>query len=191
MIRTELKKMQDNNEPIISAMYLRKSRAEENMSLEETIQRHKIALTAYAEKYGFYVSGNAIYEEVISGESLYARPQMLHLLEDVEHGLYQAVLVMDMQRLGRGGMYDQGIILDTFKYSGTLIVTPERIYDLSCDQDEQAAEMETFMSRGEYRMITKRLRRGLKQSIQEGAYPANAPYGYRKIKKGKIGRAHV
>ena len=32
---------------------------------------------------------------------------------------------MDMQRLGRGGMYDQGFILDTFKDSQTLIVTPE------------------------------------------------------------------
>lgn len=186
MIRAELKKMQDDNESVLSAMYLRKSRAEENMSLEETIHRHKTALTAYAEKYGFHVPNDAIYEEVISGESLYARPQMLRLLEDVERGRYQAVLVMDMQRLGRGGMYDQGMILDTFKYSGTLIVTPERVYDLSSDQDEQAAEMETFMSRGEYRMITKRLRRGLKQSIQEGAYTANAPYGYTQVKKGKL-----
>lgn len=39
---------------------------------------------------------------------------------------------------------------------------------------------ETFISRREYKIITKRLRRGLKQTIQAGCYVANAPYGYRK-----------
>lgn len=36
------------------------------------------------------------------------------------------------------------------------------------------------MSRREYKIINKRLQRGLRQSIQAGCYVANAPYGYRK-----------
>ena len=40
---------------ICSAIYLRKSRAEEHMSLEETLSRHRAALIAYAEKYGYRV----------------------------------------------------------------------------------------------------------------------------------------
>ena len=169
-----------------SSMYLRKSRAEEHMGLQETLQRHKAALTAYAERYGYLVEPEDIYEEVVSGESLFARPQMLRLMEAVSAGRYEAVLCMDMQRLGRGGMYDQGFILDTFKASETLIVTPDRIYDLTKELDEEAAEMQTFLSRSEYRMITKRLRRGTMQSVQNGAYMANAPFGYRKIRQGRL-----
>ena len=155
------------------------------MSLEETLSRHKTTLIAYAQRYGYLVREEDIYEEVVSGESLFARPQMLRLLEAVSEGRYAAVLCMDMQRLGRGGMYDQGLILDTFKASGTLIVTPDRIYDLTKEMDEEAAEMQTFLSRSEYRMITKRLRRGTMQSVQNGAYMANAPFGYRKVRINK------
>ena len=93
-----------------SAMYLRKSRAEEHMSLEDTLRRHKAALTAYAERYGYQVLPEDIYEEVVSGESLFSRPKMLQLMEAVSARKYEAVLCMDMQRLGRGGMYDQGFI---------------------------------------------------------------------------------
>lgn len=191
MTREDLSAYHDAGRPVISSMYLRKSRAEEHMSLEETLSRHKAALLDYARKYGYLVDPEDIYEEVVSGESLFARPQMLRLMEAVSAGKYEAVLCMDMQRLGRGGMYDQGFILDTFKASETLIVTPERLYDLTKEMDEQAAEMETFLSRGEYRMITKRLRRGTLQSVQNGAYMANPPFGYRKTRIGRLSTLEI
>ena len=159
MTRELLEQLRSEGRLVPASMYLRKSRAEEHMGLEETLSRHRSTLTAFAEKYGFLIREEDVYEEVVSGESLFARPQMLRLLEAVSQGRYAAVLCMDMQRLGRGGMYDQGIILDTFKGSETLIVTPERTYDLTQDIDEEAAEMQTFLSRSEYRLITKRLRR--------------------------------
>ena len=82
-------------------MYLRKSRAEEHRSLEETLSKHRAALTAFARRQGLTITD--VYEEVVSGESLFARPQMLRLLEAAGAGRYDAVLCMDMQRLGRGG----------------------------------------------------------------------------------------
>lgn len=186
MRREQLEEYTRHGRWVRSAMYLRKSRAEEHMSLEDTLRRHKAALMAYAERYGYQVDPDDIYEEVVSGESLFARPQMLRLMEAVSAGKYEAVLCMDMQRLGRGGMYDQGFILDTFKATETLIVTPDRLYDLTKEMDEEAAEMQTFLSRSEYRMITKRLHRGTMQSVQNGAYMANAPFGYRKIRINKL-----
>lgn len=186
MKREQLEEYKRVGQYVRSGMYLRKSRAEENMSRAETLEKHRAALLSYAERYGFLVRDEDIYEEVVSGESLFARPQMLRLMEAVNAGKYEAVLCMDMQRLGRGGMYDQGMILDTFKFSETLIVTPERIYDLAKELDEQAAEMETFLSRGEYRLIRKRLRRGLMQSIERGAYASNPPFGYRQVKVGRL-----
>ena len=186
MRREQLEEYHRQGRLVLSAMYLRKSRAEEHMSLEDTLSRHKASLLAYARQYGYQVRPEDIYEEVVSGESLFARPQMLRLLEAVSAGHYEAVLCMDMQRLGRGGMYDQGFILDTFKATETLIVTPDRLYDLTKELDEEAAEMQTFLSRSESRMITKRLRRGTLQSVQNGAYMANAPFGYRKVRINKI-----
>lgn len=90
------------------AIDLRKSRAEElTDTVEETLRRHHEILTEYAVKNGLNVV--RIYEEVVSGESLYARPKMMELLSDVEQGKFEAVLCMDIDRLGRGTMSDQGL----------------------------------------------------------------------------------
>lgn len=160
------------------AIYLRKSRAEEQADLEETLRRHKETLLKFAQSQNFPVS--SIYEEVVSGESLFARPQMMALLEHVQAGAFDAVLCMDIDRLGRGGMRDQGIILDTFKFSDTKIITPDKTYDLNDEIDEELTEFKTFLSRREYKIINKRLRRGLRQTILDGGYVANAPYGYKR-----------
>lgn len=159
-------------------VYLRKSRVEEGMDTETVLARHRTALEECAERHGLSIL--KYFPEVVSGESLYARPQMLQLLEAVEAGECDAVLCMDLDRLSRGRMKDQGIILDAFKDSGTLIVTPDKVYDLTDEIDDELAEFKTFISRREYKIITKRLRRGLNRSIQDGCYVANAPYGYHK-----------
>lgn len=161
------------------AMYLRKSRQEEESdTMEETLARHKAALDEIAAQKGYNVLD--IYEEVVSGGYLYARPQMLRLLADIESGKYDAVLCMDIDRLSRGSLSDQGYIFETFKNSNTLIITPRKVYDLNNDLDETYSEFESFMARQELKSISRRMRRGLHKTIEEGGYVANAPYGYRK-----------
>lgn len=162
-----------------SAMYLRKSRADDaGESVEATIARHKKILSEFADKNGIAIAES--YEEVVTGDGLFVRPEMLRLLQDVEAGRYESVLCMDIDRLGRGGQKDAGIILEAFKYSGTKIATLDKTYDLENELDEELAEFKTFMSRRELKIITKRLRRGLRETVREGAYIANAPYGYEK-----------
>lgn len=161
------------------AIYLRKSRADEqDESIDDTLHRHRETLLALARERGDSVS--AFYEEVVSGDSLYSRPEMLRLLEDVSAGSYDAVLCMDIDRLGRGGMSDQGIILDTFKNSETKIITLRKVYDLNNELDEEYTEFETFMARRELKLIKRRMQRGIRKTVDEGGYLANAPYGYRK-----------
>ena len=162
-----------------AGLYLRKSRMEEGLDTNEVLAKHQKTLLDYAKEHGIHIIET--YPEVVSGESLYARPQMLRLLQDVEDDRYDCVLCMDLDRLSRGRMKDQGIILDAFKDSDTLIVTPEKVYNLADEIDEEYAELKTFMSRREYKIINKRLRRGLQQSIEDGCYVANAPYGYKKV----------
>lgn len=160
-----------------AAIYLRKSRAEE-FHAEDTLKRHREILTEYARKNSITIL--RIYEEIISGESLHMRPQMLTLLHDVEHGDYDAVLCMDIDRLGRGAMSDQGIILETLKAADTKIITPRKTYDLNNETDETFSEFETFLARQELKAIKRRMQRGIRKTIQEGGYLANAPYGYQK-----------
>lgn len=175
---------------IKTCIYLRKSREDEKMEKElgkgETLSKHREDLLSFAKMKDLCIVN--IYQELVTGESLLYRPAMLELLKNVEAGLYEAVLVMDLQRLGRGDMEEQGIILKAFKNTNTKIITPDKEYDLSNEFDEEYSEFEAFMSRKEYKMINKRLQRGIIHSVNNGNY--NSPYppfGYT-IKQEKLGR---
>lgn len=159
------------------AIYLRKSRSDDvGESIADTLSKHKNTLLNFAKTNNLPIA--KIYEEVVSGDKLVTRPEMLKLLDDVGNNMYDGVLCMDIDRLGRGSMSDQGIIIETFKNSDTKIVTPRKVYDLSNDFDEEYTEFETFMARRELKMISRRLHRGTKAAIDDGAYCANPPYGY-------------
>ena len=54
MTRELLEQMRAEGRLVPAFMYLRKSRAEEHMGLEETLSRHRSTLTAFAEKYGLF-----------------------------------------------------------------------------------------------------------------------------------------
>ena len=166
-------------------MYLRKSRAEFN-DPEDTLSRHKSILLEMAAKNGWDIPKEHIYHEVVSGSTLYARPEMLRLLRDVEAGMYDAVLCMDIDRLGRSSMSEQGIILETFQAAGCKIITPAKTYDLNNEIDEQYTELASFMARQELKLISRRMRRGLNRTVQEGGYVSNAPYGYKRVNIGKL-----
>ncbi|MDP4179060.1 MAG: recombinase family protein [Bacillota bacterium] len=161
-------------------IYLRKSRADEELEKTnegETLAKHKKALLKFAKEKGLEIA--EIKEEIVSGDSLFFRPKMLELLKEVEAKTYDGVLVMDIDRLGRGGMKDQGIILDAFKESNTKIITPTKTYDLSNELDEEMTEFKTFFSRRELKVINKRMQGGRIRSVEDGNYIAtNAPYGY-------------
>ena len=112
------------------AIYLRKSRKDAEAEAHgegETLARHKRVLLDYAKKNGLHIT--KIYEEIVSGESIAARPQMQRLLADVEQCFYNGVLVIEVERLARGDTIDQGIVAQAFKLSDTKIITPIKTYD--------------------------------------------------------------
>lgn len=162
-------------------IYLRKSRADEELEKVigqgETLFKHRKALLKFAKEKNLNIV--EIKEEIVSGDSLFFRPKMLELLKEIEAKMYTGVLVMDMQRLGRGNMKDQGVILETFKNSNTKIITPMKTYDLNDDFDEEYSEFEAFMSRKELKMINRRMQGGRVRSVEDGNYIAtNPPFGY-------------
>lgn len=165
-------------------IYLRKSRADaeaEQRGEGETLARHERALTELAER--LRLSVTEIYREVVSGETIAARPMMQRLLSEVEEGMWAGVLVMEVERLARGDTVDQGIVSQAFKYSGTKIITPGRSYDPNNEFDEEYFEFGLFMSRREYQAIKRRLQRGRHASAKEGKFTGSIPpFGYDRVK---------
>ena len=165
-------------------IYLRKSRADreaEARGEEETLARHERILLDLAKRRSCHIG--AIYREVVSGETISARPVMQRLLQEVESGMWDGVLVVEVERLARGDSIDQGVVARAFQYSDTKIITPTKTYDPNNEFDEEYFEFGLFMSRREYKTIKRRLNAGRVSSVQEGKYCGNKPpYGYRRVK---------
>lgn len=168
------------------AIYLRKSRDEDNETRDVTLARHEKMLRDYCERNDLIIK--KIYKEVVSGESISARFEMQKLLIDVRAGLFDAVVVIELERLSRGNQADQAEILDVFKRTGTKIHTLTKIYDLASDNeiDEEFFEFGLFMSRREYKVICRRLLRGRMSALLEGYYTGSVlPFGFNKERREK------
>ncbi len=165
-------------------IYLRKSRKDleaEAHGLGETLTRHEGILNSLAA--GRHLHIEKTYREIVSGESIASRPVMQHLLAEVESGLWEGVLVMEIERLARGDTIDQGIVQRAFQYSRTKIITPAKSYDPSDEFDREYFEFGLFMSRREYQTIKRRMQTGKYAAVREGKWPFNtAPYGFRREK---------
>lgn len=163
-----------------ACFYLRKSREDheaEERGEGETLAKHRKALFKLAKECDVEIT--KVFEEIVSGESLIHRPEMLQLLKEIEAGQWKSVFCMDVDRLGRGGMQDQGLIIETFKQAKTKIVTPRKVYDLNDEFDEEYTEFEAFMARKELKIITRRLQNGRLRSVEDGNYLGTVPpFGY-------------
>ncbi len=164
-------------------IYLRKSRKDAEAEARgegETLARHRTILLELAEKQNLNIV--KIYKEIVSGESISARPQMQSMLTDITENRYAGVLVMEIERLARGDTIDQGIVAQAFRESGTKIITPIKTYNPDNEFDEEYFEFSLFMSRREYKTIRRRMQTGRLSAVKEGNYISPvAPYGYRKI----------
>ena len=163
------------------ALYLRKSRADldaEARGEGETLSKHRIALTAFAKRRGLLIVRE--YAEIVSGDTIAARPQMQALLADVKAGMYSGVIVNDIDRLGRGDSIDQEIIKLTFAAANCIIVTPNRDIDPANPTDQDMLDFSMFLARFEYRKIAQRMNQGRVRTAQNGYWAGGSvPFGYR------------
>lgn len=163
--------MRNEYNPIVIkyvAEYLRKSRGETT----EDLIKHKTVLEELCKSRGWvYVA----YEEVETGESLFARPVMQQLLRDIGDNIYDAVVCVDLDRLGRGDLVDWGNIKRVFQKTNTYIVTPSSLYNLNDDNEEFAVDLQTLFARREYKKITHRLTMGKKVGAKLGAWTNGTP----------------
>ncbi|PFP30194.1 recombinase [Bacillus sp. AFS073361] len=166
-------------------IYLRKSRkdleeekkASEHGETYDTLERHRNTLLSVAKRERHNIVH--IYEEVVSGESVTERPEVQEMLRELEAGVVDGVLVMDLDRLGRGDMLDQGLLDRAFRYSGTKILTPTEVYDPESETWELVFGIKSLVAREELKAITRRMQRGRVASAGEGKSISKVPpYGY-------------
>jgi len=149
------------------ALYLRKSRGE-----EDDLIKHETILKEICVKNSWkYV----IYKEIGTSDSIELRPEFQRLLRDIEDNVYDAILVVDYDRLSRGDATQQDTINKILKKSNTLIITPNKVYDLNNEMDSTYTEFQGFMARQEYKQITKRLRQGKKIGAKLGNWTNGKP----------------
>jgi len=168
-------------------LYLRKSRADaeaEARGETETLARHEAVLLELAKRQKLTVT--EIYREIVSGETIAARPVMQKLLNEVGQGLWDGVIVIEIERLARGDTIDQGLVAQAFKFTDTQIITPTKTYNPNNEFDEEYFEFGLFMSRREYKTIRRRMERGREAAVKEGKYIGTyPPYGYNKVWRDK------
>lgn len=165
----------NENKPITDvAIYLRKSRAEET---EKDLEKHRVTLEDICTHKKWK---STLYEEIGSSASIDSRPKMVELLKDVESGLYDAVLVMDQDRLSRGDGRDATRVKEAFERSGTiLILANNREVDLTIEQDNMLFDITAMFANWELKMINRRFRRGKAAGARLGRWTNGiAPFPY-------------
>ncbi len=164
--------------------YLRKSRSDDaTLTVEEVLEKHERQLDEWAERnLGRAIPEKNKYREIGSGESIESRTEIKKILQLIESPKIKGVLIKEVSRLGRPSLKEIGILSELFQYSNTLIITPERIFDLRNKYDKDAFERE--MMRGqEYLEYFKNIQQnGRLASVSQGNFIGSiAPYGYEKI----------
>ena len=165
--------------------YLRKSQSDDPlMTVEEVLAKHEKDLDEWAEKFlGNKVPEQNKHREVVSGETIEGRAEMLQILKKIESPKIKAVLIKECSRLGRPDLEEIGRLSKLFRFTNTLIITPQRTFDLRDEWDREAFEREMMRSNDYLNFVKKVLRAGRERSVADGWYIGSVPpYGFDKIK---------
>jgi site-specific DNA recombinase len=165
----------------MGAIYLRLSRNEQELDINEILTNHRNALIKLAKQHKLQYD---VYQEISSGVNT-DRPQLNLLLSKLDE--YDTLLVMDIDRISRENAYaeqiKQMLILNQVN-----ILTPSGAIDLSQESNEMLFSFQAMMANFEYKQIKKRLGRGRLAAAEQGRWVMSnkAPLGYAKDENQKL-----
>lgn len=165
-------------------VYLRKSRTDDPLlSVEDVLLKHETILDEWSEN---NLSGKIPetnkFREIVSGETIADRPEVQKVLKLIESPKIKAILTVEVQRLSRGDLEDAGRLIKLIRYTNTIILTPQKIYDLQDEFDRDSFERELKRGNEFLEYQKKIMNRGRLLSVSQGNYIGSIPpYGYDKI----------
>ena len=164
-------------------LYLRKSRTDDPlMTVEEVLEKHEKILNEWCERnIGEVVPENNRFRELVSGETIEARPDFQKILRLIESPKFRAILTVDVQRLSRGDLEDAGRLIKLLRYTNTFVITPDMAFDLNDEYDRERFKRE--LERGnDYLEYYKKINwRGRLESVRSGYFIGSIPpFGYDK-----------
>ena len=174
-------------------IYLRKSRTDDPaLTVSEIVAKHEQMLDDYCRRtWNELVPEQNRFREIVSGETIEARPEIKKVLRMIEQDRYKAILIVEPQRLSRGDLEDIGRISKLLRYTHTYVITLQYSYDLNDERDRDYFERE--LKRGnEYLEYSKRIMaNGRALAAANGNYTGSySPYGYKRVKY-KEGKKYV
>lgn len=136
------------------AIYVRKSRQTKS-TVEESLSTQKDRLVNIAKSNGYDYE---IFQEVAPSQSK-LRPEFNKMMEAIEDGEFQRVLVYAKDRLSRSKVIDAEIE-EIFRELEVIIETPDKEIDFSDPNQSLLETISTAISAGEYDRTRKRLSDG-------------------------------
>ncbi|MEH7239530.1 recombinase family protein [Bacillus sp. JJ1562] len=146
--------------------------------LQETkysLSAQKEELTKYAEDQGWNIV--ATYRDIESGGKL-EKKGMDQLLNDVEDGKTDIVLVVDQDRLSRLDVAEWEYLKSILRDNKVKIAEPGNMVDLENEDDEFISDIKNLIARREKRAIVRRMMRGKRQRMRDGKGWGIPPLGY-------------
>jgi site-specific DNA recombinase len=168
----------------VAAIYARVS--SERQRREETIRSQTAALRELAGARGLIVPEELVFEDDgFSGASL-RRPALERLRDRAVEGCVEVVLCHAPDRLARRYAY-QVLLLEEFQRAGVEVVFAKEPERAGTPEDELLRQFQGMIAEYERAQIAERCRRGKLHRARAGAVAvlANAPYGYRYVKKSE------
>ena len=165
-------------------IYLRKSRTDDpSLTVSETVAKHEQMLDDFSlDKWKALIPEENRFREIVSGETIEARPEIKKVLRLIEQDRFKAILIVEPQRLSRGDLQDIGYLSKILRFTNTKVITLQYSYDLADDRDREYFERE-LMRGNDYLEYSKRIMmNGRTLSAEQGHFTGSrTPYGYRKV----------
>ena len=169
-------------------MYLRTSRQDDpSETVEQVLAKHENILQEWCQReIGSQIPEENIYREIVSGESIDARHEIKTVLARIEDPAVAGVVCMEPSRLSRGDLADCSRIIDSFRFSRSLVATPYMVYDLENKMERKFFKDELLRGNDFLEYTKEILFRGRVAAAKRGCFIGNTPpYGYNKVQIGK------
>ncbi|NHC39375.1 recombinase family protein [Bacillus sp. MM2020_1] len=164
------------------AIYNRISR--DNNEDEDVLLNHRTITTRLCEERGYNYK---LYEEVISGgKAIEERPKLMQLMTDINEGLYDGLVVVELSRIERDNLYSQ-MVAKILEDNEVPIITTSRMYNLNDENDRLMYDMESMISSKELKTITRRMKAGKLERAKRGEWVQGVPpIGYKRNDEKKL-----